>query len=157
MKNEVMHTANSSYRCQYHIVSAPNYRRKVIFKQIRKDIGEILIKLFADVLHKEHLGSGLCIYSWQKHSLVASAAHEYFFGSFFATFTFICYLRLIAMPHGFEICTSVLLLDFSFLLTKLSVEVVDGMVWVQIIVLPCFLCSQLKDSTTYFADPAILL
>ena len=45
MKNEVKHTAHSSYRCEYHIVFAPKYRRKVIFKQVRKDIGEILRKL----------------------------------------------------------------------------------------------------------------
>ena len=45
MKNEVKHTAHSGYRCEYHIVLAPKYRRKVIFKQIRKDIGEILRKL----------------------------------------------------------------------------------------------------------------
>ena len=45
MKNEVKHTAHSSYRCQYHIVFAPKYRRKVIFKQICKDIGENLRKL----------------------------------------------------------------------------------------------------------------
>ena len=45
MKNEVKHTAHSSYRCQYHIVFAPKYRRKVIYKQIRKDIGEIFRKL----------------------------------------------------------------------------------------------------------------
>ena len=45
MKNEVKHSAHSSYRCQYHIVFAPKYRRKAIFKQIRKDIGEILRKL----------------------------------------------------------------------------------------------------------------
>ena len=45
MKNEVEQTAHSSYRCEYHIVFAPKYRRKVIYKQIRKDIGEILRKL----------------------------------------------------------------------------------------------------------------
>ena len=45
MKNEVKQTAHSSYRCEYHIVFAPKYRRKVIYKQIRKDIGEILRKL----------------------------------------------------------------------------------------------------------------
>ena len=45
MKNEVKHTAHSSYRCEYHIVFAPKYRRKVIYKQIRKDIGEIFRKL----------------------------------------------------------------------------------------------------------------
>ena len=45
MKNEVKHTTHSSYRCEYHIVFAPKYRRKVIYKQIRKDIGEIFRKL----------------------------------------------------------------------------------------------------------------
>ena len=45
MKNEVKHTAHSSYRCEYHIVFAPKYRRKVIFNEIRRDVGEILRKL----------------------------------------------------------------------------------------------------------------
>ena len=45
MKNEVKHTAHSSYRCEYHIVFAPKYRRKVIYNGMRKDIGEILRKL----------------------------------------------------------------------------------------------------------------
>ena len=50
MKNEVKHTAHSSYRCQYHIVFAPKYRRNVIFKQIRKDFAKDQISLeeFAD-------------------------------------------------------------------------------------------------------------
>ena len=38
-KNEIKSTAHSKYRCQYHIVFAPKYR------QIKKDIGEILRKL----------------------------------------------------------------------------------------------------------------
>lgn len=45
MKNEVKHTAHSSYRCEYHIVFAPKYRRKIIYNELRKDIGEILRKL----------------------------------------------------------------------------------------------------------------
>ena len=45
MKNEEKHTAHSSYRCEYHVVFAPKYRRKVIYKQLRKDIGEIFRKL----------------------------------------------------------------------------------------------------------------
>ena len=45
VKNEVKQTAHSSYRCEYHIVFAPKYRRKVIYNQIRKDIGEIIRKL----------------------------------------------------------------------------------------------------------------
>ena len=43
--NEIKRTAHSSYRCQYHIVFAPKYRRKEIFGKLRKDIGEILRKL----------------------------------------------------------------------------------------------------------------
>ena len=43
--NEIKHTAHSSYRCQYHIVLAPKYRRKEVYGKIKKDIGEILRKL----------------------------------------------------------------------------------------------------------------
>ena len=45
MKNELKHTAHSTYRCEYHIVFAPKYRRKEIYGAIKKDIGEILRKL----------------------------------------------------------------------------------------------------------------
>ena len=43
--NEIKHTAHSSYRCQYHIVLAPTYRRKEIDGQLKKDIGEFIKKL----------------------------------------------------------------------------------------------------------------
>lgn len=43
--NEIKSLAHSKYRCQYHIVFAPKYRRKVIYGKLRKDIGEILRKL----------------------------------------------------------------------------------------------------------------
>ena len=43
--NEIKHTAHSSYRCQYHIVFAPKFRRKEIYGQLKKDIGEIIRKL----------------------------------------------------------------------------------------------------------------
>ncbi|MBP3887080.1 MAG: IS200/IS605 family transposase [Cellulosilyticum sp.] len=45
MKNEIKTTAHSTYRCQYHIVFAPKYRRKVIYNELRADIGQILRKL----------------------------------------------------------------------------------------------------------------
>ena len=45
MKNELKHTAHSSYRCEYHIVFAPKYRRKVIYNELKRDVGEILRKL----------------------------------------------------------------------------------------------------------------
>ena len=43
--NEIKSSAHSKYRCQYHIVFAPKYRRKEIYGQLKKDIGEILRKL----------------------------------------------------------------------------------------------------------------
>ena len=45
MKNEINHTAHSSYRCEYHIVFAPKFRRKAIYGNLKKDIGIILRKL----------------------------------------------------------------------------------------------------------------
>ena len=45
MKNEIKSTAHSTYRCQYYIVFAPKYRRKVIYKELRADIGQIIRKL----------------------------------------------------------------------------------------------------------------
>ena len=36
---------NSKYRFQYHIVFSPKYRRKVIYGELRKEIGEIIRKL----------------------------------------------------------------------------------------------------------------
>lgn len=47
MKNEIKSTStsHSKYRCEYHIVFAPKYRRKIIYKELREDIGQILRKL----------------------------------------------------------------------------------------------------------------
>ena len=45
VKNEIRHTTHSTYRCQYHIVFAPKYRRKIIYGQLKRDIGAILRKL----------------------------------------------------------------------------------------------------------------
>ena len=41
-RNEKKSPSHSRYRCQYHIVFAPKYRRKEIYGQLKKDIGEIL-------------------------------------------------------------------------------------------------------------------
>ena len=45
MTNEVKHTAHSSYRCEYHIVFAPKYRRQIIYGKIKADVGKILREL----------------------------------------------------------------------------------------------------------------
>ena len=41
-KNSLAHT---TWECKYHIVFAPKYRRKIIYQQIRADIGRILSEL----------------------------------------------------------------------------------------------------------------
>lgn len=42
MVTKVKSLAHTKWLCKYHIVFAPKYRRKIIFAQIRKSIGEIL-------------------------------------------------------------------------------------------------------------------
>ena len=43
--SEIRSSSHTKYRCQYHIVFAPKYRRKEIYGKLKKDIGEILRKL----------------------------------------------------------------------------------------------------------------
>lgn len=38
--------SHTSWKCKYHIVFAPKYRRQVIYNQIKKDIGKILRQLW---------------------------------------------------------------------------------------------------------------
>jgi len=45
VNNDIGSLAHSKWRCQYHIVFAPKYRRQVIYGQIKTDIGKILRKL----------------------------------------------------------------------------------------------------------------
>ena len=41
-RSEIKSTSHSRYRCQYHIVFAPKYRRKEIYGKLKKDIGKTL-------------------------------------------------------------------------------------------------------------------
>ncbi len=43
--NDINSLSHSKWRCQYHIVFAPKYRRQKIYGKIRVDIGKILRKL----------------------------------------------------------------------------------------------------------------
>lgn len=45
--NDINSLAHSKWRCQYHIVFAPKYRRKEIYGKIKADIGKILRSLCA--------------------------------------------------------------------------------------------------------------
>ncbi len=37
--------AHTTWECKYHIVFAPKYRRKIIYKKIKADVGRILSEL----------------------------------------------------------------------------------------------------------------
>ena len=43
--NDIKSLSHSKWRCKYHIVFAPKYRRQVIYKKIRVNIGKILRQL----------------------------------------------------------------------------------------------------------------
>ena len=45
MAQKAYSLAHTKWMCKRHIVFTPKYRRKVIYNQLRKDIGEILGKL----------------------------------------------------------------------------------------------------------------
>ncbi len=45
MLNDDKSLAHTRWNCKYHLVFTPKYRRKVIYDQLRQDIGKILRKL----------------------------------------------------------------------------------------------------------------
>ncbi|ARV02497.1 IS200/IS605 family transposase [Enterococcus faecalis] len=45
MSNDDKSLAHTRWNCKYHLVFTPKYRRKVIYDQLRQDIGKILRKL----------------------------------------------------------------------------------------------------------------
>ena len=59
MKDDINSLSHSKWRCKYHIVFAPKYRRKAIYGDIRKDIGVILRKL-CEQKHVEIIEAELC-------------------------------------------------------------------------------------------------
>ena len=40
--NDVKSLSHSKWRCKYHIVFAPKYRRQIIYNKIKADVGKIL-------------------------------------------------------------------------------------------------------------------
>ena len=45
MAEKAYSLSHTKWMCKYHIVFTPKYRRKVIYNQIRSDLGEIFRKL----------------------------------------------------------------------------------------------------------------
>ena len=40
--NDVQSLSHSKWRCNYHIVFAPKYRRQVIYRELKQSVGKIL-------------------------------------------------------------------------------------------------------------------
>ena len=57
--DDINSLSHSRWRCKYHIVFAPKYRRQVIYKEIKRDIGTILRKL-CEVKGVEIIEAELC-------------------------------------------------------------------------------------------------
>ena len=45
MSNDTKSLAHTKWRCKYHIVFAPKYRRKIIYGELKAEIGKILREL----------------------------------------------------------------------------------------------------------------
>ena len=45
MKDDVKSLSHTKWRCKYHIVFAPKYRRQIVYGQLKADIGKILRSL----------------------------------------------------------------------------------------------------------------
>ena len=45
MQDDVKSLSHSKWRCKYHIVFAPKYRRQIIYGKIKADVGKILREL----------------------------------------------------------------------------------------------------------------
>ena len=44
-EKDIASLAHTKWRCQYHVVFAPKYRRMIVYGRLKKDVGEILRKL----------------------------------------------------------------------------------------------------------------
>lgn len=71
-KNEIKHTAHSTYRCQYHIVFAPKYRRKILYDNNIAEKGKILRDL-CEWKSLHIIGTEVC---WLSHTF-GEKAHSF--------------------------------------------------------------------------------
>lgn len=42
MSDDIQSLSHSRWRCKYHIVFAPKYRRRIVYGELKADIGRIL-------------------------------------------------------------------------------------------------------------------
>ena len=53
MEKDISSLEHTRWRCQYHVVFAPKYRRLAIYGEIKADVGQILRKLEKPVKPEE--------------------------------------------------------------------------------------------------------
>ena len=70
--DDIKSLAHSRWRCKYHIVFAPKYRRQVIYQKIKADVGKILREL-SERKHVEIIAAECC--PDHIHMLVAIPPH----------------------------------------------------------------------------------
>ena len=72
---EIKESAHTKWRCEYHIVFAPKYRRKEIYGKLKADIGQILRKL----CEREESGNirSTSVFGSYSHAGKCSATPEY--------------------------------------------------------------------------------
>ena len=62
MANDNGSLSHTKWNCKYHIVFAPKYRRQIIYRQLRADIGKILRELCerkgVEIIEAEWSGTG---------------------------------------------------------------------------------------------------
>lgn len=77
MAQKAYSLSHTKWMCKYHVVFTPKYRRKVIYNQIRSDIGEILRKLceYKGIeIIEGHLMPTTCTCCWRSRRSTASRA-----------------------------------------------------------------------------------
>lgn len=61
---DVNSLAHTKWDCKYHIVFAPKYRRQVIYKDIKADVGQILVQILLERYAYSEIG-GTFILIWR--------------------------------------------------------------------------------------------
>ena len=59
MKDDINSLSHSKWRCKYHLVFAPKYRRRIIYGETKREIGKILRKL-CEQKHVEIIEAEMC-------------------------------------------------------------------------------------------------
>ena len=58
---DITSLTHTKWRCQYHIVFAPKYRRKIVYGKYREEIGKILRKICERMDGVEIIEANACI------------------------------------------------------------------------------------------------